>query len=500
MKLNITPDVPAGYTRAQAEDYARQRLQVLVSVFLCYSAYYLVRKDFVLVLPDLAAEGWCKRDLGMAMAVMTVTYGASNLIMGFVADRFSVRKLMPLCLLVSAGVSLALAGATATACPFVVILLLMSLNGWVQGVGWPSSAKVIAHWFQREERGRATSFWNLSNNLGAGLLGPLAILAVAMFSCWHSKLVFPAVLALVTAFICWRWVRDKPEDCGLPALEERESEERISQTSAGEIKEDVSVKGFIATCLKMPELWLLALLNVCVYFIRYGIIDWVPLYMIEAKNFSFDVASWAFTTFEFAAIPGTLLCGYLSDRVFRGRRVPVNLLNMSFVLLALLGYWHCSSEHWFIPVCMLALLGFFVYGSVVLLHVHIIDIAPRRYVAASVGFCGLFGYLVGASGANMILGGVIDSHGWDGGFQLITATGVVGVVLLLMLWYLDKNRLDSDAVPADASAIKQSVSDGPLAERVIQTQVCNRLGPGKPALAQSQRGLTGWLPTTLWGK
>ncbi len=460
MKFSTQPAVPAGYSRAQAKDYARLRLQALFSIFLCYAAYYLVRKDFVLILPDLVAQGWSKRDLGLAMAVMTVTYGVSNLVMGFVADRFSIRKLMPVCLLISAAISLALAGATMTSCPFVIILLLMSCNGWVQGVGWPSSAKVIAHWFQREERGRATSFWNLSNNLGAGILGPLAILAVSVCAFWQVKLVIPALLAVVIAVICWFWLRDCPEDYGLPALEEQGGEEAVTAEPGEEsFKKKTTVRGFCSTCLKMPELWLLALLNVCVYFIRYGIIDWVPLYMIEARQYSFEVASWAFTTFEFAAIPGTLLCGYLSDRFFRGRRVPMNILSMSLVLLALLGYWHCSSEHWIFPVSMLAVIGFLIYGCIVLLHVHIIDIAPRRYVAACVGFCGLFGYFFGASGANFVLGAVIDSWGWDGGFQLITAMGVIGLVLLLLLWILDINRLEPEAVPADTSAAKQPVTD-----------------------------------------
>lgn len=440
--------VPAGYNQSQAQVYTCLRLQVLFSVFFCYSAYYLVRKDFVLVMPDLVGQGWSKSDLGTAMAVMTVSYGISNFVMGFVADRVSTRKLMPTCLLVAAFVSLALAGATWFSCPFIVIALLMVINGWVQGVGWPSSAKTIAHWFCREERGLATSFWNLSNNFGAGLLGPLAIFALTVFTFWQSKLVLPGIIALGVAVLSFWWIRDRPEDCNLPPLLEKGSEEKVGESDQGD-DEESGVRGFIRSCLKVPDLWILALLNMGIYFIRYGVIDWVPLYMTEGRGFSFEVASWAFTAFEFAAIPGTLLCGYVSDRVFHGRRVPVNLLSMALVLLALLGYWHCDANHWLQPISMLALIGFLIYGCVVLLHVHVIDIAPRRYVAASVGFCGLFGYLLGASGANLILGRVVDTCGWDCAFQLITACGVGCLVLLLILWVRDNNRLSPEAVPVN---------------------------------------------------
>ncbi len=444
-----SPHRPAGYSVAQGAEYSRLKLQVILSVTLCYAAYYLVRKDFVMVLPNLAAEGWCKRELGLVMAAMTVTYGLSNFLMGFVADRIPVRKLMPVCLVISALVSLVLAGVTINSCPFYLVMGLMVVNGWVQGVGWPSSAKIIAHWFSREERGRATSFWNLSNNLGAGLLGPIAIVAMTYFTLWQCKLVIPGVIALVVACITLFWLHDRPQDCGLPELQEKESEEKLSHDADKQVleKED---KGFVRTCLVMPELWLLALLNICVYFVRYGVIDWVPLYMTEERHFSFDVASWAFMVFEFAAIPGTLLCGYLSDRVFRGRRVPGNLLNMSLVLLALLGYWQCSADHWLLPVFMLGMIGFFIYGCVVLLHVHIIDIAPRRYVAACVGFCGLFGYLLGASGSSLLLGTIVDTWGWDWAFKVITFAGVAGLILLMMLWYYDRNRLGPEGALAEA--------------------------------------------------
>ena len=450
-----SPDVPAGYTPSQLKTYGRLRIQVLLGIFFCYSAYYLVRKNFVLVLPDMAAEGFSKSELGQVMAIMAVLYGFSNFAMGFVADRVTIRWLMPGCLLLSALISLGLAGATLMHCPFFLIACLMGLNGWVQGVGWPSSAKVIAHWFQRQERGRATGFWNLSNNLGAGILGPLAILAITVSSVWQSKLVMPAVIAIVMVVLSFFWLRDRPEDVGLPPLNDESHGEKPIEYDESDSQEKNSFAGFCRQCLTMPQLWVLAGINICIYFIRYGVIDWVPLYMTEARHFSFEVASWAFFAFEFAAIPGTLLCGFVSDRVFRGRRVPVNLLYMSLVLLALLGYWHCDDyEHWLMPVTMLVFIGFLIYGSVAISHVHVIDVAPKRYVAASVGFCGLFGYMVGASGSNLLLGAIIDSKGWQGAFQMITASGVLALVLLLLLWYLDNNKPGPVTVSAEGSLSK----------------------------------------------
>jgi OPA family glycerol-3-phosphate transporter-like MFS transporter len=43
--------------------------------------------------------------------------------------------------------------------------------------------------------------------------------------------------------------------------------------------------------------------------------------------------------YEFAAIPGTVACGWISDKVFGGRRAPATILFMSLTLVAVVAYW-----------------------------------------------------------------------------------------------------------------------------------------------------------------
>ncbi len=67
-------------------------------------------------------------------------------------------------------------------------------------------------------------------------------------------------------------------------------------------------------------LWYIAIANVFVYLLRYGILDWSPTYLKEVKHFALDKSSWAYFLYEYAGIPGTLLCGWMSDKVFKGNR------------------------------------------------------------------------------------------------------------------------------------------------------------------------------------
>ena len=445
--------VPDEYSVEQLETYSRLRLQVLLGAFLCYSAYYLVRKNIVMAMPDLVAQGFSKSDLGLAMSALTVSYGISNFMMGYLSDRIDTRKLMPLCLVGSALISLIMGFAPIVQIPLLGLSVMMALNGFLQGAGWPSSAKLIAHWFHSKERGRAMSFWNLSHNVGCGLLGPMAILAVVVFTDWQSKFYLPAFIALAIAFVSYHLLRDKPTDCGLPApfpehcIDAEINREKTSFSS--------TLRLFCNHCLKIPALWLLVLANACVYFVRYGVIDWAPLYLTEVRGFSFEAASWAFFGFEYAAIAGTLFCGYLSDRHFRGRRAPVNVLFLSLVTISLISYWQSPQGETWYAILPLISMGFLIYGPLMLIHVHIIDVVPLPFAGTAAGFCGLFGYLFGATSANLLLGKVMDIYGWDACFQLLMATSLfaLGLMLLLWLWenfnpHPDLNFMRTEAQPA----------------------------------------------------
>ena len=435
--------MPEGYSRTQHERYSRLRLQVLGGAFLGYSAYYLVRKNFVLAMPDLISQGYSKTELGMALCALSLSYGISNFVMGTFADRLDVRKLMPLCLILSGCISLFIGFMPILQFPLMVMVCLMALNGCLQGAGWPCSAKLIAHWFVRQERGTAMSIWSLSQNAGCGLLGPLSILALALFCDWQSLFYFPASIAIVIAIGCYFMLRDSPQQCGLPLHSPELAEEHEIKHHRSSFRQ--SFRLFCQHCLKLPPIWILAVVNACIYFVRYGVIDWAPVYLQESKGFSFNTSSWAFFAFEYAAIPGTLICGYLSDRHFKGQRAPVNALFTTMVLISILCYWQCPAGNTTYAMLSMIATGFLVYGPVMLVHVHIIDLVPLPFAATAAGFIGLFGYIFGATSANLLLGKVLDNYGWDACFELLAAACALALILLLLLWMWENMHPNPDA-------------------------------------------------------
>ena len=416
--------------------YKRLRLQVFLGIFLGYAGYYLVRKVFSLAMPDLVALGYTKTELGFALSGVSVAYGLSKFIMGNVSDRSNARRFITFGLVLSAITMIAMGLLPVATSSIAIMFVLLLLNGWFQGMGWPPCGRVMVHWFSIRERGTKMSIWNVAHNVGGGIIGPLAILGVAIFADWQSKLYFPGFVALGVAFIAWLLIRDTPQSCGLPNIEKFKND--YPDNYSEKYEEEMTAKEiFMKYILKNRLLWSIAFANAFVYLVRYGVLDWAPLYLEEAKGFSIKETGWAYFAYEWAGIPGTILCGYLSDKVFKGKRAPVSIIYMILVFVSVIMYWFSQS----IVMNSIALIciGFLIYGPVMLIGVHALDFVPKKAAGTAAGLTGLFGYLGGALFANIAMGAVVDAWGWNGGFIVLLGACVAAIILIGISWIQEKN-------------------------------------------------------------
>jgi len=431
--------------RAQLPDeqidrhYARLRWQVYIGIFVGYAGYYLVRKNFSLAMPYLIQEGYSRTELGFALSGVAIAYGLSKFIMGSVSDRSNARTFMTFGLVMSALVMIVMGMVPAATGSISIMFMLLLANGWFQGMGWPPSGRTMVHWFSYSERGTRMAFWNVAHNVGGGLVGPIAILAMALFADWHAILYFHGFIALVIALFIWLTVRDTPQSQGLPPIEAYKNDyPRTFAYNDGHEREFSAREIFLRHVLNNRMLWVIAIANAFVYLIRYGVLDWAPTYLGEAKGFSFEESGWAYAMYEWAGIPGTLLSGYLSDRVFRGRRAPVSIIYLLLTLLFILVYWFNPPGQPGIDMAMLIGIGFLIYGPVMLIGVQALDLVPKKAAGTAAGFTGLFGYVGGAVSANIVIGALVDRAGWDAGFALIVGACVMAIILIATTWNAEK--------------------------------------------------------------
>ena len=424
--------------------YKALRLQVFMGAFIGYAAFYIVRKNFSMAIPMLAPFGFEKGELGTVLAMNAVAYALSKFLMGSVSDRSDARKFLPLGLiLASLSMMFMIVPITAFGDNHAMAIVLMGvlnfLVGWFNGMGWPPCGRVMTHWFSQTERGTMMSIWNCAHNVGGALVGPMAVYGATWFGSWFyanqpdhyfliGTFVFPAATAILIAILAYCLLRDTPQSCGLPSVEKWRNDYPKNYSEKSE--QVLSTKEiFFKYVLNNKFLWYIAIANAFVYMVRYGCLDWAPTILTE-KGVNLKDAGWAYFAYEFAAIPGTLICGWLSDKLFHGRRALPTILFMALVAVFIVTYW-LFMDNLTIVIASLIGIGFFIYGPVMLIGVQALDLAPKNAAGTAAGLTGFFGYFFGtAILANSLIGYVAENVSWDMTFVLLIGACLLSIVFM----------------------------------------------------------------------
>lgn len=445
----MPPVYKAEMTGARVDsEYKRLRWQVFLGIFIGYAGFYIVRKNFSMAIPGLEALGFQTGELAIVLSMNAIAYGFSKFLMASISDRSDARKFLPLGLLLAA-LSMAFMlvpvkwlGVEHKGAAIVLMAVLNFLVGWFNGMGWPPCGRVMTHWFSIKERGTWMSFWNCAHNVGGALVGPMATYGAIWFGSWFfgaaaeyyftiGAFVFPAAVAALIAILAFCMIRDTPQSCGLPSIEKWSGE--ASQSYSEKAEQVLSVKEIFRTVLSNKLLWYIAFANAFVYMVRYGCLDWAPKILTD-KGIDLQSTGWAYFAYEFAAIPGTIFCGWLSDHVFKGRRALPTMLFMALVGVAIFIYWRNLDNLAVIIGCLIAI-GFFIYGPVMLIGVQALDLAPKNAAGTAAGLTGFMGYVLGTAVlANIVIGFAMKRSGLDSVFILLLAACVVSI-LLMMLTY-----------------------------------------------------------------
>ncbi len=424
--------------------YRRLRWQIFIGIFFGYAAYYLVRKNFALAFPSLMEQGFSKGELGTALSAISIAYGLSKFIMGSFSDRANPRYFLPTGLILASAVMLIMGFCDWATSSVWVMAILLFLCGWFQGMGWPPCGRTMVHWWSQKERGGIVSIWNCAHNVGGGLPPMLMLLGMYWFGDWKAAFYMPAFAAILVALIAFALMRDTPQSCGLPPIEEYKNDYPDDYTENSEV-ELTAKQIFMQYILPNKLLWYIAVANVFVYLLRYGVLDWSPTYLREVKHFDITGYSVAYFLYEWAGIPGTLLCGWMSDKVFKGNRGATGVFFMTLVTIATVVFWLNPPGNPSVDMACMITIGFLIYGPVMLIGLHALELAPKKAAGTAAGFTGLFGYLGGSVAASAIVGFTVDYFGWDGGFGVMIGGSLLAVLLLLVVMRGEKKHHDEIA-------------------------------------------------------
>lgn len=413
--------------------YKRLRVQIFIGIFIGYAAYYFVRKNFGLAMPYLIEEyGYSKGELGIALSGVSIAYGFSKFIMGSFSDRANPRVFLPVGLILAASMMLIMGRFEWATSSVTIMFVLLFLCGWFQGMGWPPCGRTMVHWWSHKERGTIVSLWNVAHNVGGGLPPIFFLWGMAWFNDWRAAFYMPSLAAITVAILAFFLMRDTPQSCGLPPIEEYKNDYPPDYNKETSEQELTAKEIFMQYVFPNKLLWYIAIANVFVYLIRYGILDWSPTYLREVKGFEMQMSSIGYFLYEYAGIPGTLLCGWMSDKVFKGSRSITGLFFMILVTIAVAVFWLNPAGNPTVDMACMIIIGFLIYGPVMLIGLYALELAPKKAAGTAAGFTGLFGYLGGSVAASAVVGYTVDFFGWNGGFVVMIGGCILAIILLFM--------------------------------------------------------------------
>ena len=386
--------------------YKRLRSRTFWGAVVAYSLYYVCRLSLSIVKqPLIDGEIFTAGQLGVIGSSLLFVYAVGKFMNGFIADYCNIKRFMATGLLVSAVANLILgllglfhgASGMASAVFFISFAVLWGVNGWVQSMGSPPGIISLSRWFPLSKRGTYYSFFCSSPYLGEFLSFIIVGLVVGALG-WQYGFIFASLGGFIGAAIIIFFVSDTPESKGLPSVQELSGEELKAEDKmrTAEIQKSV---------LKHPGIWIIAASSAFVYIAKYAIANWGVLFLQKEKAFSLESATQIIAFSAALGVLGTILAGWLSDRVFRGSRImPVIISGLlsfiSFGLFLFAGGGYVANV---IYVSTFSLAVGVLYCIIAGLMA--MDIVPRKATGAALGIVGISSYV--AAGIQDIASGYL---------------------------------------------------------------------------------------------
>lgn len=430
-----------------AAEYKALRNRTFWGATVAYSLYYVCRMSLSVVKQPLIDEGVLSAgQLGLIGSALLFVYALGKFMNGFIADYCNVRRFMATGLFISALVNLLL-GAVGfikglpAGLVFMVFAVLWGVNGWMQSMGAPPGVISLSRWFPRSKRGTYYSIFSATPYLGEFLSFIMTGVIVGALG-WQYGFVVAAAAGLIGSLVILLFVSDTPESKGLPSVYELSGEEMK--------KEDkMPTRELQKLVIRHPGIWIIALSSAFIYITKYAIAGWGVLFLQKARGFSLEDATQIIAFSAAFGVVGTVLAGWLSDKVFAGDRVKPAILSgmLSFIALALFLFTEGGFMMNIFYVSLFSLAVGVLYCIVAGLMA--VDIVPRKATGAALGVVGISSYV--AAGLQDITSGYLIQYNtrqaggvdvYDFGpvswFWLVAA--LVSFILPVLNWKKMKNN------------------------------------------------------------
>ena len=384
-------------------------LQSFLAGTIGYSLYYVCRTSLNVVKKPIIDSGMLDAtQLGLIGSVLLFAYAIGKFVNGFLADHCNIKRFMATGLIISAAANLMMgilgfsSGVLPAATVFLLFAVMWGINGWSQSMGAPPAIIALSRWYPLSKRGTFYGFFSLSHNLGEWLSFLFVGILVSVAG-WQWGFFGSAIAGAVGVIVIVFLLHDNPQSKGLPSVEDMSGEVKaaeVEKESTGSLQKMV---------LKTPAVWILAAASAFMYIARYAINGWGVLFLQEEKGFSLTEATTIISINALLGIFGTVLSGWVSDKLFRSDRyIPALIFGaMNSVALVLFLF---GGNSWAVNIIAMVLFGISIGVLICFLGgLMAVDIVPRKATGAALGVVGAASY-VAAGIQDVASGWLIDNN------------------------------------------------------------------------------------------
>ena len=197
-------------------------LRIIPVALVMYTISYVDRTNVALALdPKISSM---MRDLvmddrmkGEAAGIFFLGYVLLQMAGGHLASRWSAKKLVSLCLIFWGGCAVA-CGLARTFYQFETARFLLGVS---ESCVFPATLVLLAHWFPRAERARASAFWSLCQPLAVVASAPVTGWLLGAYG-WQVMLILEGALPFLWLPVWWLFISDHPREAKWISAEERD--------------------------------------------------------------------------------------------------------------------------------------------------------------------------------------------------------------------------------------------------------------------------------------
>ncbi|MBQ4516783.1 MAG: MFS transporter [Clostridia bacterium] len=388
-------------------------------VFLCsviYFTSYISRINLAAVILDIVrSEGFLSSEISLAITGSFITYGAGQIISGYLCDKFSPKYILFAGLLATA-----LMNFLVPFCPAATyMVLLWSINGFAQALMWPPISKILATMLNSQDYRNASTKVSWGSSFGTIAVYIIAPLCVS-FANWKS-IFWLATIACLFMSVIWLACFGKIEklvydDSTTKTLSVSASRNQL----AGENIFSNSTIGIIV---------LLLIVITCIGALRDSITTWMPTYIGETFNLGSSVSILTGVVLPIFSIANYQLASWIYGKKIKNELACSGVffaITLLFSLLLML----TANRMALLSVLCFALLSGSMHGAGLMLTCMIVPYFKRPGLMAGVlNSCTYMGSAASTYGIAV----VSEKFGWSATIIVWTLIALLGTVLCFLI-------------------------------------------------------------------